>query len=300
MSAIDLVNDIEYQLKASRSKTFSPWPPLSGHALNIYKDCEALRLLLAPPPPPPPPSPPPPPAPTPVPVGALLFSDDFNGALDTHKWEGKHFKAPSGTQWDYLNHATVDGNSNLVITAKKVSGQWYSSFLAGLSSGGSSYKGPRYVEARVKVPSGLGTFPACPWEWASSGPGAPEAKWGNGPIEIDYMEILGKEITKLHTTVHPWLPSGDHPVGNANDVGVDLSLDFHRYGGAVYADHVDFYFDGKKIWTADMSVSGLGDLTTYPVVPCIDLDMGGWGGPVDPALTQAVMLVDYLKVWRLA
>ena len=280
------IDYIENELRLTRSKT-APWPPLSGHILNAYTRLETLRTTA-----------PPPPAPVdvpPVPVGALLFSDEFTGTtIDTHKWEGKHYRADSGTQWDYLNYAHVDGAGNLVINAVKSStGQWFSSFLAGIAANGFSYKGPRYVEARVKVPSGVGTFPACPWEWA--------APWGAGPIEIDYMEILGKEVTKLHTTVHPWLPAGDHPVGNATDAGVDLSLDFHRYGGAVYANHVDFYLDGRRVWTADLSASGLNDLTSYPVVPCIDLDMGGsWAGPVDPAMTSASMLVNYFRVWRMA
>jgi beta-glucanase (GH16 family) len=275
--------EAELRLTTSGGKYLKAWPPVSGHWANAVKRLESLRTVT---PPPAPPS-------TPVPVGALLFEDDFNGLyIDTKKWEGKHYKADSGTQWSYLNQAALDRKGNLQITAVKVNGQWFSSFLAALAGNGFSYSGPRYLETRAKVPAGAGCFPAPLWEWASP--------WGAGPIEIDVCEQLGKEPTGYHTTVHPWLPSGDKPVGRFNDVGVVLSDDFHVYGAAVYPGGVDFYFDGEHVSTADMLKSGLNDLTTYPVVPCIDLDMGGWGGPVDPAITQASLLVDYVRVYRLA
>ena len=275
----------ELRLTTSGGKYLKTWPPVSGHWGNAIARLESLRTAAVPPPPAP--------SPTPVPVGAVIFEDDFNGPLDTVKWEGKSYKAPSGTQWNKLLNASIDGNSNLVITANLVNGQWYSSFLAGLASNGFSYSGPRYLETRAKVPAGLGCFAAPLWEWASP--------WGAGPIEIDVCEQLGKEPGFYHTTVHPWLPSGDKPVGAANPTPVkNLADDFHRYGAAVYASRVDFYFDGYFMWSADMSVSGLNPLTSYPVVPCIDLDMGGWGGAIDPALTSATMLVDYVRVWRLA
>lgn len=284
------IDYIETQIRMMRART-APWPPHSGAAFRAYTRLESLRTAT-----PPQPVPPPVDAP-PVPVGALLFSDEFNGfginGIDTRKWEGKHFKAPSGTQWDSLNHASLDGNGNLAITSKLVTGQWRSTFMAALASNGYSYKGPRYTEARAKVPAGAGCFAAPIWEWASP--------WGGGPIEIDVCEQLGKEPGVYHTTVHPWLPGGDKPVGKTiYSGGGYLSADFHVYGAAIHESYVSFYLDGKFVWTADMLGSGLGDLTSYPVVPCIDLDMGGWGGPIDPAMSEATMLVDWIRVWRLA
>jgi hypothetical protein len=282
---------------------WTKWPKTS-HWYSFLADIQAVQIavgtLVEPPIVVPPPVISPVFGAPPVPVGKIIFQDLFEGTeIDKTKWEAKHgWHAPSGTLWNGFNNAALDGNGNLKITAKLVNGEWQSSFLAGIADNGFSYKGPRYMQVLAKIPAGIGVFPAPLWEWASSG--KPEVIWGNGPIEIDVMENLGKEPKGYHTTVHPWLPTGDKPIGHYNDVGVVLSDDFHYYGAAVYSHSVDFYFDGKFIWSVDMSASGLADLTTYMVVPCIDLDMSGkgWGSPVDPNLTQAEMLVKEVTIWE--
>src|SRR5207244_1506733 len=102
------------------------------------------------------PCPPPPPTTTqtPVPIGALLFGDEFNGAVgakpSTASWGAKQYSSSgSRADWNGLNNVSENGGGDLVITARKESnGRWLTGFL----SGKIGYSGARYVEARAKVP----------------------------------------------------------------------------------------------------------------------------------------------------
>lgn len=224
-----------------------------------------------------------PPAATPVAVGAVLFSDDFNGTtIDVSKWDVKNrnqFLPAAVTVHDGLLDITATVDANGVWTSGEIQGQPVT-----------SYSGSRYSEARARVPMGVGTWPAPLWER--------DAPWGALGIESDVCEQLGKEPTGYHVTVHN---GASESYGKFVSVGVNLWADFHRYGCAMYPDHADYYLDGVKVATITAAESGLSawKFTTTPSVPLVDLDMGGWGGPVSVS-SPVDLLVDYVRVWALA
>lgn len=218
---------------------------------------------------------------TPVPVGALLFSDEFTGPLDPAKWDVKFHD-----RWLQANVTVANGQLEITAT-KDWAGVWHGGELQSLAPA-YQYVGPRYMEARAKVPAGAGTWAAPIWEW-----GAP---WGANHVEIDVCEQLGLEPTKYHATIHV---NGTESKGVVIDTGVVLADAFHRYGAAIYPDRADFYFDGAKVGTiAAFRVSAWPFVTT-PMCAVVDLDMGGWGGTITVA-PPVRLLVDYVKVWALA
>lgn len=220
----------------------------------------------------------------------LSASDEFTGAAGTKpsssKWGAKQFTATNGSvvYWNGLNNVQLDGTGNLDIFAQRqASGTWNSSWISGTQS----YTGPRYMEARAKVPAGQGVWSAPIWEW--------DAPYGSLGTENDVIEQLGIEPTSYHTTLH----SGGTDSSKNNTTLSTLANDYHVYGAAVYADRVDYYFDGAKIQTitkAEMGNKWGFDATA--MVLNISLDMGGWGGAPSAGLPSTVrMLVDYIRVY---
>lgn len=229
---------------------------------------------------------PPPPSPTPVPVGALIFGDDFDGAAgaspDSNVWTERTGRAGNGLAFWDATRAKLDGNGNLVITAQLVSGVWHTAMIMGKKV----ITGARYIEARAKLPQTAGNWSAPTWEWDPFGHG----------LEVDVNEQLADQPGEYHFTLHNW--DAGKQSGKPITTGANLG-DWQTYGCAVHPDHADAYFNGKLVATITASAIGYSDLTTHQVCENIDLNIGGWGGPVSGG-GPFEMLVDYLRVYALA
>jgi hypothetical protein len=215
-------------------------------------------------------------------------SDEFNNGAgtkpDSTRWHAKTFTGGSGVYWNGFNNVQMDGSGNLDIFATRQSdGRWLSSWI----SGNKSYSGTHYIEARAKMAAGSGPWNGPIWEW--------DAPYGTQGTENDVNEQLGKEPQAYHTTLH----SGGTQSSKTNSTPAILANDYHTYAAAVYADHVDYYFDGSKIQTITKSeLGGKWGFVETPMVLNIDLDMGGWGGTPSTSLPGTVhMLVDYIRVY---
>jgi hypothetical protein len=215
-------------------------------------------------------------------------SDEFNGTSgtkpDSTRWNAKTFTGGSGVYWNGMNNVQMDGSGSLDIFATRQSGgNWLSSWI----SGNKSYAGTHLIEARAKMAGGNGPWNGPIWEW--------DAPYGTKGIENDVNEQLGKEPQAYHTTLH----SGGPQISKSNSTPAILANDYHTYAAAVYADHVDYYFDGSKIQTITKTeMGGLWGFVETPMVLNINLDMGGWGGAPSSNLPSTVhMLVDYIRVY---
>lgn len=217
-------------------------------------------------------------------------SDEFDGLAGAKpsfaRWDAKQFTATNGSvvYWNGYSNVTLDGAGHLDIAAvRQANGQWFSAWL----SGKTAYSGPRFVVARAKVPGGLGPWSGPVWEL--------DAPYGAHGLELDVAEQLGWEPTSYHTTAHA---NASTQVSDGNDVAVALADGYHDYEAAVYVDHVDFYLDGRYIRTITAAQLGSWAFTTTPMVLNVDLDMGGWGGMVDPSLPSPQHeLVDFERVY---
>ncbi len=136
--------------------------------------------------------------------GDVIWSQDFRRRsrerTDRSVWTNETGGGGWGnneleTYTDSRDNSALDGQGNLVITAKREADGSYTS--ARLSTQG-KYT-PQYgrVEARIQIPRGQGIWPAF---WiARHRP--PQVGWpGSG--EVDVMENVGYEPATVHGTVH--------------------------------------------------------------------------------------------------
>ncbi len=229
---------------------------------------------------------------------------DYTGKPDPAKW-GYDL---GGSGWgnnelqfytDRIDNASV-GDGVLTITARKqaAGGRGYTSARL-VSKDKGDFRYGRF-EARAKLPSGRGTWPAIwmlPTDW----------KYGDWPRsgEIDIMEHVGFDPGRVHISVHT--QAYNHVAGTQKSATrlVEGVMDgFHRYRVDWTPDAIRGYIDdvpmfefrnegtGPDAWPFDQRFHWL-----------LNIAVGGnWGGQqgVDDAVFPARMQVDYVRVYPLA
>jgi beta-glucanase (GH16 family) len=247
----------------------------------------------------------------------LTFSDEFNGlsiwngatgTWSTNWWYndewGLYPKSNGGTlegngelQWyindNYAATSAVNpwsvNNGVLSITADKASSTIsplinnYKYTSGELNTWHSFSQTYGYFEISAKLPAGQGLWPAF-WLLQED---------GDWPPEIDVMEVLGQDTTKLYSTVHTE-QTGSHTASYFNAVTSDMAASFRRYGVNWQADKITFYFDGKVVG----QVATPADLHE-PMYMIVNLAVGGsWpGAPNASTVFPATLQVDYIRVY---
>src|SRR3954447_2336764 len=136
--------------------------------------------------------------------GRPVFADDFDGPAgappDPTKWTVDPGTGHNNEVQYYTDNdnAALDGNGNLVITARRETtcGRDYTSHR--MNTGGTFHFRYGRAEARIKVPRGNGLWPAFWMMGADFLTGTP---WpDNG--ETDIMEVLGRDTTESYSVLH--------------------------------------------------------------------------------------------------
>ena len=156
------------------------------------------------------------------------------------------------------------------------------------------------VEARVKLPSGVGTWPAVwmlPTDWA----------YGAWPAsgEIDIMEHVGYNPNVIVQSIHVNRYHG----GSAKNKSVrvpGVTEDFHVYAVEWLPDRIVFSVDGNETWTyrpSDFSENPGKDIWPFDkrMHVLVNLAFGGdWGGArgIDENCLPARLEVDYIRVYQ--
>lgn len=237
---------------------------------------------------------------TPPPAGwTLAWADEFNGnALDTSKWNIEvNGNGGGNNELQYYTarpeNIRVTGGE-LVIEARKevYLGKQYTSGRITTQNKASWQYGR--MEARMKIPTGKGTWPAF-WMLGNA---ISTAGWPASG-EIDVMEHVNSEAF-VHGTIH-WL---DHNNAYANYGGPSGNLDFAQYH--VYAVEWDnaairWYVDGSKFHEVNITggVNGTSEFHA-PFFLLFNLAIGGnWPGSPDASTVfPNRMQVDYVRVYR--
>lgn len=228
----------------------------------------------------------------------LLWSDEFNvaGAPDPSKW-GYDIGTGSGgwgnNELQYYTNRSENvsvANGVLKITAIKenFSGSNYTSARL-LTKGKFAFTYGK-VEARAKLPAGVGTWPAI---W-SLGNNISTAGW---PAcgEIDIMEHKGSELNKIYGTFHYPGRSGGTADGSTRVIS-NASTEFHIYSMEWTPSYIRIYVDNLMVHSLINSASVPFNQDFFLL---INLAMGGtFGGNVDPAFTSASLEVDYIRVYK--
>lgn len=229
-------------------------------------------------------------------VLALVWSDEFNapGAPDPAKWgydlgaggwgnnEVQHYT-------NRLDNAVVSGGTLKIILKKEsFSGSQYTSARL-LSKDKYSFKYGK-IEARAKLPSGGGTWPAI-WMLGSNIGSVSWPACG----EIDIMEHVGNSQNKIYGTVHYPGASGGSAIGG-NVMISNVSTEFHNYAVEWTPTTIKFMVDDATFFTFN-NTPALPFNQNFFII--LNIAMGGnFGGAVDPAFTEGTMEIDYIRVYQ--
>jgi hypothetical protein len=214
---------------------------------------------------------------TPTSGRTLVFDDEFNGTtLDTTRWTPYYSAGNGGHGLRRPSAFTLDGNGNLVVTARMVDGQIVS---GGMSARQNYTYG--YFEFRVKTEiDPTGTMNGVVLTWPQS---------GNWPTdgELDVYETGNNASTRtpFHSFVHYTSSNKQYYFTHLAD-----AAQWHVIAMDWTASALKIYRDGMLVWT-------LTDAAAIPDVAhhlCIQLD-----AMVTRTLTQPVrMYVDYVRIWK--
>jgi beta-glucanase (GH16 family) len=240
---------------------------------------------------------------TPAAAGwTLVFSDEFDtaGVLDPAKW-GYEIGYVRNDEKQYYTSRSENVRAeggHLVIEGRKEAHQGYGYTSASINTRGRFELLYGRVEVRAKLPTGNGTWPAI---WML-GTNISQVGWPTCG-EIDVMENVGFEPTRIHGTVHT--AAYNHVAGTAKGSSVTVSNpweDFHVYAMEWYSDHIDVFVDGQRYFT--FRNEGTGSRTwpfDKPHYLLVNLAIGGaWGGQkgIDDSAFPHRYLIDYVRIYK--
>jgi beta-glucanase (GH16 family) len=202
-------------------------------------------------------------------------------------------------------NSKTDGKGNFVITANRI--PWSSTILDKCIScqftsariNTANKLGFKYgrLEARMKVPAGLGTWPAF---WML---GASLGKTTTWPAsgEIDIVEAKGAEPTYAFGTVHGPGYSGGSGIGGIYNAPAPLSDDFHTYAIEWKPNLIDFYVDSNLFFSMTPQMASPNKYVyNNEFFLILNLAMGGtFAGDLDKDLQTADLAVDYIRYYSI-
>ena len=254
----------------------------------------------------------------------LLWSDEFNGKKGSLPSSKTWSREIGGGGWgnserqfytDKAANASMDGAGRLVITANRISNE-YGDLIGDVpgtedilnrcsecqftsarmkTARNLSFQYGR-IEARIKMPQGVGTWPAF---WMLGGDlldGVPWPECG----EIDIMEFRGDIPDRSTSAIHgPTTPPGSG-LGAAFLSYDSLSNGYHTYAIEWKKNSLTFIVDGRVTGTYSSADTGTrGWVYNQKFFLILNLAMGGTyaGEYIDPMLNQAQLHVDYIRFY---
>ncbi len=240
-------------------------------------------------------------------VRKLVWADEFDrpGLPDSTKWAYE----VGGNGWgnnelQYYTSRRAENarveKGNLIIEARKEAYQGKNYTSARLLTQGKTTWMYGRIEARAKLPKGVGTWPAV---WML-GKNISTAGWPRSG-EIDIMEHVGFDEGVVHGTVHTEAYNHGKNTQKGNAVTIsDVTAAFHLYAIEWTADKIDFFVDDQKYYTVQKSELGNTEAQwpfDQPFFLLLNVAVGGnWGGQkgVDETIWPQRMEVDYVRVYQ--
>ena len=242
------------------------------------------------------------PTPIIVPEGwNLVWHDEFDGkTIEPKNWTYDRGAGGWGNgEAEYYTSRPENArleNGLLVIEARqeKYEGSYYTS--ARLKTQGLQTFRFGRIEARLKVPSGKGYWPAF-WMLGSSFNGSNWPDCG----EIDIMEYIGKEPDLIFGTLHGPGYSGATGISQWNRQKYNIADDFHTYAIEWSTNQIQWFYDGQLYHT--VSPADIGDrkwVFDQPFFIILNLAVGGQlPGPIGlDTVFPAQLYVDYVRVYQ--
>jgi beta-glucanase (GH16 family) len=237
----------------------------------------------------------------------LTWSDDFNDSVgtqpDTTKWAYDIGTGNNGWGNAELQYYTsrpsniqMDGEGNLVITARSesFSGSGYTS--ARIKTKGLFSQAYGRFEARIKTPTGPGVWPAF-WMLGSNIDEVPWPQCG----EIDIMEQRGQQPDVTIGSVHGPGYSGGNAKGKPyTKLDGRFDTKFHVYAVEWGEGYIDYFVDDylyQRITPSDVTGEWV---YNHPFFLILNVAVGGnfVGFPTTGTPFPTSMVVDYVKVYK--
>ena len=242
-----------------------------------------------------------------VPNWQLVWQDEFDGPAG---------QSPDPAQWTYdigtgdngwgnqelqyytdrQENISLDGEGNLVITAKRESFGGMPFTSARIKTQGLFEQTYGRFEARIKLPWGPGIWPAF-WLLGSD---VETVGWPQSG-EIDIMEYRGQQPNLIHSTIHgPGYSGGG---GISKSFGLEnnrFDVDFHLFAVEWAQNYIRFYVDDvlyQEIRPEDLPGTWVFD---KPFFIIINVAVGGnyVGFPTSQTPFPQTMLIDYVRVYK--
>ena len=235
----------------------------------------------------------------------LVFEDEFDGAAGALP-SAANWKFDVGTDWgnaqqeydtDRAANASLDGSGHLIITAKRESYQGRAYTSARITTEGKKTFTYGRFEARMKLPSGRGLWPAF---WLL-GANKPTVGWPAAG-EIDIMEYRGQEPSTVIGTIHGPGYSGGAAVTKSKTIAATrFDNSFHIFAVEWSAERIDFFVDGVLYHAITKDKVPGAWVFNHPFYIILNVAVGGnfVGAPdVFTPLPQQ-MVVDWVRVYEL-
>jgi beta-glucanase (GH16 family) len=236
----------------------------------------------------------------------LVWSDEFSGPANT---------PPDKTKWTYdtgnlgvngeledytdsTSNVRLNGTGQLEIVARKEKKDGWDYTSGRILTQGLYTTTYGRIEARIKLPSGQGMWPAF-WMLGDDiqAHGWPQCG------EIDIMENIGREPATNHGSMHgPGYSGANGLTGSVSLSSGALSDAYHDYAIEWSPQQVTFFLDGKAYETQKRGDQPSGSAWVYdhPFFLLLNVAVGGdWPGAPD-ATTQfpQTMSVDWVRVYK--
>lgn len=235
---------------------------------------------------------------------ALVWSDEFEGAAGAAP-NPSNWVADIGTDWgnaqleydtDRRTNAALDGAGNLAIIARQESFQNRGYTSARLKTLGRHQFAYGRFEARMKMPTGRGMWPAF---WLL-GANFPSVGWPRSG-EIDVMEYRGQEPAVVHGSLHgPGYSGGAAVTRSYALTSGRLDDGFHLYRADWTPSEIRFFVD-DVLYHVVAKGDQPGDwVFDHEFFILLNLAVGGnfVGAPDGSTTFPQTLLVDWVRVYQ--
>jgi len=237
----------------------------------------------------------------------LVWSDEFDGReINRDNWTfdlggGGWGNGEAQYYTDRPENARIeDGHLVIELRQERYEDGYYTS--ARMTTKGLREFQYGRIEARLKVPSGAGTWPAFWMLGADFDPssGVESQQWPNVG-EIDIMEYVGREPDLTMGTIHGPGYSGSGGLTRWNRQDHVIADDFHTFAVEWDADGVEWFYDGEPFFF--VGPADVGDrewVFDHPFFLILNLALGGTlGGNIALDLEFPIRYeVDYVRVYQ--
>lgn len=233
----------------------------------------------------------------------LEWSDEFNrgDAPDPRNWifEKGHLRNNEAQYYTDRRENVRIEDGKLVIEARK--DNWNGNKITSASITTSGKREFLYgrIEARAKVPTGRGTWPAI-WTLGTDIGKIGWPKCG----EIDILENVGYDPKRVHANIHVEAYNHTKGTGKGNNIEVgEVWNSFNVYAVEWYPDRMEFFFNDTRYFVYRKEAGAGEDKWPFdkPQYLIVNLAIGGaWGGQkgIDETLFPHRYEVDYVRFYK--